>query len=135
MKQSAIQICDASIHPGEVANLAMPLPERYSCSPIFMPIKVVHGAETGPCLLVFAGVKGNELNGLEIINRLVNMANPSEIKGTVIAVPVLNVYGLTHLTSTLPSGNSINDCFPGVENGNFGERIAYLFYRGNTKKG
>lgn len=134
MKNSNLHICDAVIHPGESANLALPLPEQYSCSPLYMPIKVIHGVNKGPCLLLFSILKGNELNGLEIANRIVKLLDPKEMSGTVIAVPVLNVYGLTHFPARLPSGHNLANCFPGNEEGSFGERIAYAFTQEILKK-
>lgn len=134
MKNAPLQICDVTIHPGESANLALPLPEIYSCSPLHMPIKVIHGKERGPCLLVFSVIRGNELNGLEIVNRLLQTLKEQEVKGTVIGIPVLNVYGLTHFPATLPSGKFLENCFPGNEEGSFGERIAHLFVSEILKK-
>lgn len=126
MKNTKIKICDTTIHPGEIANLALPFPEQYSCSPLYMPIKVIHGRHKGPCLLLFSTLKGIELNGLEIVNRLTKNILPEDIRGTIIAIPVVNVYGLIHYPSMLPMGNNLADCFPGDENGTFGERIAHI---------
>ncbi len=126
MKSSKIKICDTTIHPGEVANLALPLPEQHSCSPLYMPIKVIHSKVQGPCLLLFSTLEGVELNGLDIVNRITKMISPDTIRGTVIAIPVVNVYGLTHYPAMLPVGKNMADCFPGNENGNFGERIAHI---------
>ncbi len=134
MKNNKIKICDTFVHPGEVANLALPLPEQYSCSPLYMPIKVIHGIKKGPCLVIFSVLKGIELNGLEIANRIIISFSPSNICGTVIAIPVVNVYGLTHYPSTLPMGDDLASCFPGDANGSFGERIAYLFTNEILKK-
>ena len=134
MKSLKIKICDTIIHPGEVANLALPLPEQYSCSPLYMPIKVIHSKEQGPCLVIFSILKGTELNGLEISNRIANAIKPTDIHGTVITIPVVNVYGLTHYPSSLPIGHNLANCFPGNENGTFGERIAYLFTQEILKK-
>lgn len=126
MKQSNLTICDATIHPGEVANLALPLPELYSCTSFYMPLKVVHGKEPGPCLLIFAAVKGDELNGLEIINRLLASDEIKELKGTLIAVPVLNVVGLMKPRS-LTKEDSLVYSFPGAEDGSYSERFAHIF--------
>ena len=134
MKNSKLEICDATIHPGEAANLALSLPEQYSCSPLYMPIKVIHGKEEGPCILVFSTMKGSELNGIEIVNRMINELDVSEVKGTIIAIPVVNVYGLTHFPVMLPSGGTLVDCFPGSEDGTFGERMAYTFTQEILKK-
>lgn len=127
MRNSTLKICDASIYPGEKATLALPLPEQYSCSPMYMPIKVINGKQPGPCLLTFATLEGNEFNGLEILNQLFDLISADELSGTLITVPVLNVYGLTHFPKVSPSGVSISNSFPGSENGNFSERIAHIF--------
>jgi len=134
MKNKKIHICDVTIHPGESANLAMPLPERYSCAPMYMPLKVIHGKQEGPCVLIFSTLNGNELNGIEIVNRVVDNVDPNKIKGTLIAIPVLNVYGLTLSSDSLPGGGSLADCFPGSEDGSFGERFAHLFTHEILKK-
>lgn len=134
MKNSNIKICDAIIYPGEIANLALPLPELYTCAPLFMPIKVIHGKEKGPCMVIFSTLKGNELNGIEIVNRIYNTIDPNEMKGTLITIPVVNVYGLMNYPRMLPSGVSLDKCFPGSETGKFGERLAHVFTEEILKK-
>lgn len=128
MKNSKLNICNATIHPGERVNLALPLPDFYSCTSFYMPIKVIHGKEPGPCLLIFSAVKGDELNGLEIINRLLESDKLSEIRGTLIAVPVLNILGLIG-PSRAHNDKHLERCFPGIENGSYGERLAHIFTR------
>lgn len=135
MKNNKLHILDATIQPGESANLALPLPEQYSCSPLYMPIKVIHGKKAGPCLLVFSTINGNELNGIEIINKLVKYSEENLISGTLIAIPVMNVYGLTHYPHSLPmTSQKLEDCFPGKEHGTFGSRFAHLFTHQILKK-
>ncbi len=129
-----ITICNTSVHPGETANLALQLPEQYSCSPLYMPIKVIHSKKKGPCLVIFSVLKGTELNGLEIANRIIKTITPSQIFGTIIAIPVMNVYGLTHYPLTLPTGSDLANCFPGNETGSYGERMAYLITEEILKK-
>lgn len=127
-KQKAIQISDVTINPGEYASLALPLPEIFSCAPMYMPMKVIHGTTTGPTILVFSTIKGNEFNGLEIANRFIETIDAKKLAGTVITIPVLNVYGLAHYPNQLPAGmdKQIDNCFPGREDGNFGERFAHV---------
>ena len=134
MSSKKITICDTVIHPGEIANLALPLPEQHACSTLYMPIKVINGVKKGPCLVVFSTLRGNELNGVEITNRVIEMLDPKDLSGTIIAIPVLNVYGLMHFPKRLPSGSSLADCFPGNEKGSFGERIAHIFTHEILKK-
>ncbi len=134
MGNKKITICGTNVHPGETANLALPLPEQYSCAPLYMPIKVINGKKKGPCLFIFSGLKGSELNGLEIANRIVQTMTPSQITGTIITVPVMNVHGLTHYPAKLPTSDDLARCFPGNEQGSYGERIAYLITEEILKK-
>lgn len=126
LKNSNLIICNASIHPGETANLALPLPELYSCTSFYMPIKVIHGKKAGPCLLIFSAAKGDELNGIEIVNRLLSDQSKN-LCGTVILVPVLNIVGLVAQTRSLTHEMSLDGCFPGSPQGSYGERLAYVF--------
>lgn len=135
MKNSNIKICNEVIYPGEQANLALPLPELYSCSPLYMPIKVLHGKLAGPSLLIFSALRGNELNGFEIINRLINDYElEKNLSGTLIAIPVVNVYALTQVSNEIPADISIESSFPGDAEGSYGERFAYLFTQEILKK-
>lgn len=126
MKNKPLQICNETIHPGENLSLALPLPELFSCAPLYMPIKVLHGKQAGPCLLVTAAMYGNEINGTEIINRLLEVAALKRLRGTLIAVPVLNVYGLINRSRYLPGGFDLDRCFPGSKSGT---HRAYLYRR------
>ncbi len=135
MKNSALSICNELIQPGEKANLALQMPDLYSCAPLYMPIKVIHGKNSGPCILIFSTIDGNEMNGLEIVNRLIESFDGDSINGTIIAVPVMNIYGLTHFPKVMPSGSGgLSECFPGKIDGSYGERIAYIFTHELIKK-
>lgn len=127
MKNTTIKICNETIHPGETINMAMPLPQLYTCAPLYMPIKVVHGRNAGPTLLVIAAMHGNELNGTQIINRLLSLPLLKKLSGTLVAIPVLNVQGLMNRSSTLPGGVNLDTCFPGADNGSNAARLAHLF--------
>lgn len=126
-KNKALQFCNEVIHPGECLSLALPLPELFSCAPLYMPLKVMQGKESGPCFLVTAAMHGNELNGTEIINRLFASKNLKRIRGTLIAVPVMNVYGLINRARNLPGGVSLDRCFPGSKTGTHAARVANIF--------
>jgi len=125
MKNSNLTICNTTIYPGETANLALPLPELYSCTSFYMPIKIVHGKKAGPCLLIFSAAQGYELNGIEIVNRL--LASSLEgLCGTLILVPVLNIFGLVTQSQSMREMN-LEGCFPGSADGSYGERLAHVF--------
>lgn len=125
MKNTNLIICNTTIHPGETANLALPLPELYSCTSFYMPIKVVHGKKSGPCLLVFSATKGDELNGIEIVNRLL-ASSLDKLCGTLILIPVLNIFGLVAQSQSMREMN-LDGCFPGLPTGSYGQRLAHVF--------
>lgn len=127
MKNTNLQICDTTIHPGESLSLALPMPELFSCAPMYMPIKVAHGKQAGPCLLIIAAMHGNEINGTEIINKLMESKSLNRLKGTIIAIPVLNIFGLINRSRFLPGGINLNRSFPGSKNGSHASRTAHLF--------
>lgn len=125
--KSNLKICNEVIHPGESLSLALKLPELYSCLPAYMPIKVFHGKEPGPCVLVFAALNGDELNGVEIINRLTRFKRMKKLKGTLIAIPVVNIFGLASNSKYMPGQALLNSNFPGSKTGTHAERVADLF--------
>lgn len=126
MKNKKITLSGEDIHPGETLSLALPLPEIFSCAPMYMPIKVVHGKEAGPTMLIVAAMHGNELNGTEIINRLLKSKSLKKLKGTLICIPIFNVPGYINKSRTLPSGVNLNESFPGSETGSLASRITHL---------
>jgi predicted deacylase len=128
MKNQPLQICNATIEPGEYLTLALPIPELYTCAPMYIPIHVMHGKKPGPCLLVCAAIYGDELNGIEIIQRLLSKANAlKRLKGTLITIPVINVYGLINRSRLLPDSRDLNENFPGSETGSLAARLAHIF--------
>lgn len=126
-KNTNIKICNETIHPGEKLSMALPLPQLFSCAPMYMPLKIVHGKIAGPCLLITAAMHGDEINGTEIINQLLNMTSLSHLRGTLIAAPVLNVYGLISKSRYLPGGIDLDRSFPGEKDGKHAERLTHLF--------
>jgi len=127
MKNSPLKICDATIQPGERITLALPTPEIYTCSPMHIPIHVIHGKKAGPTLLICAAIHGDEVNGVSIIHRLLNLSLLKSVYGTIIAVPVVNVYGLIARSRSLPDRRDLDGSFPGSETGSFAARLAHLF--------
>ncbi|WP_395167672.1 succinylglutamate desuccinylase/aspartoacylase family protein [Francisella salimarina] len=125
------KIFDNTFQAGEMATLAMPLPSQYSCAPMYLPIKILNGVKEGPCILIFGMVNGDEFNGIEIINSVLEKTNPKELHGTIIAIPVLNVFGLVHAAKHNPT---LEQAFPGDESGSYMHRYAYRITQEIIKK-
>lgn len=115
------------IAPGSNVTLELKLPELYTRTPMTMPVHVRRGRRSGPCLFVCAAVHGDELNGVEIIRRLMRRRALARIRGTVIAVPIVNVYGVIDRSRYLPDRRDLNRSFPGSGRGSLAARLADLF--------
>ncbi|MGI9333938.1 MAG: succinylglutamate desuccinylase/aspartoacylase family protein [Gammaproteobacteria bacterium] len=115
------------VAPGSRVTFELPLPDLYTHAPTCMPVQVIHGRRDGPCLLVCAAVHGDELNGIEIVHRLLGRAALRSLRGTLIAVPMVNVYGVINQSRYLPDRRDLNRSFPGLERGSLASRLAHLF--------
>ena len=124
--QSAIEIAGVNIKPGSRHSIDIPLPSFYTHSSVNMPVHVVHGRKPGPVLLVSAALHGDEINGVEIIRRLLSHKFIDRLKGTLIAIPVVNVYGFVSKSRYLPDRRDLNRSFPGSENGSMASRLAHV---------
>lgn len=103
------------------------LPGFYTHTPIPMPVHVIHGRKDGPRVFVSAAIHGDELNGVEIIRRLLKRPSLKRLRGTLFAIPVVNVYGVIHHSRYLPDGRDLNRTFPGSERGSLAARLAHQF--------
>lgn len=112
------------IAPGERVSIELPVGNITSSSPVNLPIEVVHGRKEGPCLLVTGCLHGDELNGAEIVRRLLRSSSLKKIRGTLLAVPVLNLPAFLMRTRYLPDRRDLNRCFPGAAAGSLGARLA-----------
>jgi len=120
-------ICGREISPGSREVIELPLPPLSTHSALHMPAHVIRGKKDGPCLLVCAALHGDEINGVEIIRRLVGLGALDKIRGTLIAIPIVNIYGFIHLSRYLPDRRDLNRSFPGSETGSLAGRLAHLF--------
>jgi predicted deacylase len=91
-----------------------------------MPVHIVHGRKPGPCLLVCAAIHGDEINGVEIVRRILTHKFLNSINGTLIAIPVVNVFGFVSKSRYLPDRRDLNRSFPGSETGSMASRLANI---------
>jgi predicted deacylase len=124
--QKPIEIAGITVTPGSRQSIDIPLPSFYTHSSVNMPVHVVHGRRPGPVLLVSAAIHGDEINGVEIIRRLLVKKSIDRIQGTLIAIPVVNVYGFVSKSRYLPDRRDLNRSFPGYENGSMASRLAHV---------
>jgi len=122
-----IIIGNETIQPGTRKTVLLDLPNSYAYSNNTMPVHVIHGKKEGPVLLVSAAIHGNEINGTEIIRRLLNLKLLDRLHGTLIAVPIVNIYGFISQSRYLPDRRDLNRSFPGSKKGSMTSRLAHIF--------
>ena len=115
------------VKPGNRRFIDLPLPPLYTHTSVAMPVHVINGRQPGPVLFVTATIHGDEINGIEIIRRLLDIKALNRLKGALIAVPVVNVYGFVAQSRYLPDRRDLNRSFPGSERGSMAARLAHLF--------
>lgn len=124
---SDLTINNQTISPGSNVMVDLPLPRLYTHALMTMPIHVIRGKKPGPRLFVSAAIHGDELNGVEIIRRLVKHPALKRLHGDLIAIPMVNVYGIIHHSRYLPDRRDLNRSFPGSSKGSLAARLADLF--------
>ncbi len=129
-----IIIGDTEVKPGSWANISLPVADLYNSSSLNMTARVVCGRRPGPVLFVSAAIHGDELNGVEIVRRLLNLRALRSIKGTLLAVPIVNVHGFLNQSRYLPDRRDLNRSFPGSSKGSIASRLANTFYKQIVKK-
>lgn len=118
-----------SVAPGCRAEIDLSIPALYTHNPMSCPVYVVHGRQAGPVLFLSGAIHGDEINGVEIIRRLLNRRSLRRLRGTLVAVPVVNVFGFIAQTRYLPDRRDLNRSFPGSEKGSLAARMAHLFLK------
>ena len=123
----AITIGETTVKPGQRASISLPVADMYTGASLSMPVKVICGRREGPVLFVSAAIHGDELNGVEIIRRLLKRRTLQSLRGTLVAVPVVNVHGFLDLSRYLPDRRDLNRSFPGSSKGSIAARMANIF--------
>jgi uncharacterized protein len=120
-----ITINGKTVEPGERRYIDLRIARLPTHTVIDLPIYVSRAIEDGPTLLLTAGLHGDEINGVEIIRRLIADRSLKPARGTVIAIPVVNIYGFLQQARYLPDGKDLNRSFPGSKNGSLAARVAH----------
>jgi len=122
-----ITIAGETIAPGERRKVSVKVAQRITTGDVEIPAVVIHGRRPGPRLFVSAALHGDEINGVEILRRLLSRPLLRQLRGTLVAVPVVNVYGFVSQQRYLPDRRDLNRCFPGSERGSLAARVADAF--------
>lgn len=130
----AFNICGTDVPAGTRTTVEMPISLLSTHTPMAVPIHVIHGRYDGPTMFVSAAVHGDEIIGIEVIRRLLKTALARKIKGTLLCVPVVNVFGLIAHSRYLPDRRDLNRCFPGNASGSLAGQLAHIFLEEVVKR-
>jgi predicted deacylase len=122
------------IKRGERKRVLLDVAKLYDFTDMNVPIEVIRGKRDGPILFVSGAVHGDEINGVEIVRQLLTKKALSRIKGTLIAVPIVNVFGFNTKSRYLPDRRDLNRNFPGSENGSLTVQLAHIFMKEIVQK-
>src|SRR3954462_6001660 len=121
-----LHINGTDIKPGSSAQINLNLYQLPTKTVIEIPVYVFRSIHPGPTILLLAGMHGDEINGIEIVRRLISRKEVRKpLCGSIIAIPVINVISFLYGSRELPDGRDLNRCFPGSKKGSIGSRIAF----------
>lgn len=120
-----MQIQGQEILPGEEKKVVVNLARLPSHSPIDLYITVSRAEQPGPVLLLSGGLHGDELNGIEVVRRMMFRQLHRPEAGTIICIPIINIFGFIHTSRYVPDGKDVNRSFPGNSSGSMASRVAH----------
>ena len=125
--KNVLHILGEKIAPGQKRTLNFNLAKLYTTTSVEVPIIIQRSKKPGPCVLITAGIHGDEINGVEIVRQVISKKINKPARGTIICIPVINVFGFLNMERAFPDGRDLNRVFPGTQNGSLASRFAYQF--------
>ncbi|WP_158975598.1 succinylglutamate desuccinylase/aspartoacylase family protein [Cellulophaga sp. L1A9] len=125
MPNKKVKILGQVVLPGETHQLSLNIAKLHTGSTIEVPVIVSRGKQAGPTILLTGGIHGNEINGVEIVRKIIAERYHIPTAGMVICIPVVNVFGFLSQTREFPDGRDLNRVFPGSLRGSLASRFAY----------
>ena len=126
MTRESFGIGPARVRVGTARDLELPVTRLITGADVSLPVRILHGKEDGPTVWLNAATHGDEVVGVEVIRRVLATLSPKTMRGTLIAVPVVNVLGVMTGERYLPDRRDLNRSFPGSPRGSLASRIAHL---------
>ena len=125
----SLKIAGQEIFPEEFREIDINIARLPSHTLIDTPLYIYVGKEPGPVVGLMAGMHGDEINGMEIVRRIIDGGFHRVMRGSVVCIPVINVYGFLNYSREVPDGKDINRSFPGTRNGSLASRVAWHMTR------
>lgn len=130
----SFKLGDVKLAPGERRTVNLPVSVLSDHTPVALSAHVIHGREPGPTVFVSAAIHGDEVIGVEIVRRVLRVQGLDQLRGTLIAVPIVNSFGFMNHSRYLPDRRDLNRSFPGSNSGSLTGRLAHLFFKEIVKR-
>lgn len=127
-QQTSLALLNRTVEPGSFATLHWTPDQSFASIATPVPVLVAHGKKPGPQLCLTAAIHGDELNGIEMVRRLMYELEPDQLAGTVIGVPIVNLDGFRNGSRYLSDRRDLNRYFPGYAKGSAASRVAHSLY-------
>jgi predicted deacylase len=127
-KPEPLKMLGAEIASGETRRLTWSSGSAIEGFAVPTPVMIVNGKKSGPVLCLTAAVHGDELNGIEVVRRVLDDLDPEELSGAVVGVPIVNLQGFYRGSRYLPDRRDLNRFFPGNARGSAATRTAHSFF-------
>ena len=125
MQNTSINILGETILPGESKTIDMEIAKLHNSAKLKIPIIVQRSKIDGPVVLFSAGIHGDEINGIEIVRQIITKKINKPKKGTIICIPIVNMFGFINQSRQFPDGRDLNRVFPGSKKGSLASQFAY----------
>ncbi len=124
-EKEIFEILGEKIALGESIEASFGVAKLHSTNTIDVPVLIERSKIPGPTVLITAGIHGDEVNGVEIVRQIIAKGINKPKKGTIICVPVINIFGFIHMNREFPDGRDLNRVFPGGKSGSLAGRVAH----------
>ncbi len=124
-KTEILEILGERIKLGERREINFSVAKLHTTTAVEVPVIIERSKKPGPTVLITAGIHGDEVNGIEVVRQIIAKGINRPKIGTIISIPVINIFGFLHLNREFPDGRDLNRVFPGSAKGSLASRVAH----------
>jgi len=125
LKTDILHILGEAIQLGERREINFNVAKLHTRTTLEVPVIIERSKKPGPIILFTAGIHGDEVNGVEIVRQIIAKGINKPKKGTIVCIPVINIFGFLNTDRAFPDGRDLNRMFPGTKSGSLASRVAY----------
>ena len=124
-ERDILEILGEKVGLGKSVEASFGVAKLHSRNAVEVPVIIERAKKPGPTVLITAGIHGDEVNGVEIVRQIIAKGINKPKKGTIICIPVINIFGFIHMDREFPDGRDLNRVFPGSKTGSLASRVAH----------